>query len=298
MGDHLSRLGLRAWAPPLPRVGRGADGAVVAPCGLQAGHKTWERLRGSCFTRKRGPAQRLKGFDCLRTLRAPRRLDGVLGRRLARRGLEADPALGHAALRRPPAARARPFLPRRHGRRRRVGQALLGLGHGRRDPRDPRAVGLGQLWQVCSALEGTLGDERGGGSGGERRHVVTDDLAARVALRTMATPGLPQHRDTGWVLHHHRPHPWVEVRAMLPTRAVGNVHDLCVRRRRAVLPAIDRQTRRIAMAERGRPSQTRGRRGGHEAGECRHPKGVEGIEGAPEGVIMERARRHAWGNEA
>ena len=32
-------------------------------------------------------------------------------------------------------------------------------------------------------------------------------------------------------------------------------------------------------------------------GECRHPKGVAGIEGAPEGVIMARAGLHAWGKE-
>src|SRR5919201_423742 len=52
------------------------------------------------------------------------------------------------------------------------------------------------------------------------------------------------------------------------------------------------------MAERARQSQTRGRRGGNEAVECCHPKVVEGIEGAPEGVIMEMAGLNAWGNEA
>src|SRR5262249_59595659 len=57
------------------------------------------------------------------------------------------------------------------------------------------------------------------------------------------------------------------------------------------------ETRRIEMAERGRQPQTRGRRGGNEAVECRHPKVVEGIEGAPEGVIIEMAGLNAWGNE-
>src|SRR5262245_47784746 len=51
-------------------------------------------------------------------------------------------------------------------------------------------------------------------------------------------------------------------------------------------------------AERARQPQTRGRCGGNEAVECRHAKVVEGIEGAPEGVIIEMAGLNAWGNEA
>jgi len=89
----------------------------------------------------------------------------------------------------------------------------------------------------------------------------------------------------------------VEVRAMVPTIALGDVHDLCVRRLRAVIAAIDMKTRCIEMAERARQSQPRGRRGGNEAVECRHPKVVEGIEGAPERVIIAMAGLNAWGNE-
>ena len=84
---------------------------------------------------------------------------------------------------------------------------------------------------------------------------------------------------------------------MLPTLALGDVHALCVRRLRAVIAAIDMQTRRIEMAERARQPQPRGRRGGNEALECRHAKVVEGIEGAPEGVIIAMAGLNAWGNE-
>src|SRR5262249_54754130 len=58
------------------------------------------------------------------------------------------------------------------------------------------------------------------------------------------------------------------------------------------------ETRRIEMAERGCQPQTRGCRGGYEAIECRHAKVVEGIEGAPEGVIIEMAGLNAWSNEA
>ena len=85
---------------------------------------------------------------------------------------------------------------------------------------------------------------------------------------------------------------------MISTLARGDVYDLFVRRLRAVRTAIDMKTRRIEMAERARQPQTRGRGGGHEAVECRHPKVIEGIEGAPEGVIIEMAGLHTWGNEA
>src|SRR4029450_737573 len=135
-------------------------------------------------------------------------------------------------------------------------------------------------------------------SGVELRNVVTDDLAERFAIMTIATQGLHQHRDTGLVLHHQLQHHLVEVRAMIPTITLGDVHDLFVRRLRAVIAAIDMKTRRIEMAERARQPQPCGRRGGNEAIECRHPKGVEGIEGTPEGVIIEMAGLNAWGNEA
>src|SRR4030095_11948648 len=93
-------------------------------------------------------------------------------------------------------------------------------------------------------------------------------------------------------------HDLVEVGAMIPTIALGDVHDVFVRRLIAVIPAIDMETRRIEMAASARQPQPRGRRGGNEAVEFRHPKGVECIEGAPEGVIIEMAGLNAGGNEA
>src|SRR5262249_23480273 len=135
------------------------------------------------------------------------------------------------------------------------------------------------------------------GSGVERRNVVTDDVAECFASMTIAAQGLPQHRDTGLVLHPSLPHHLGLVGAMSPTIARGDVHALFVRRLRAVRPAIDMKTRRIEMAERARQPQTRRRGGGHEDVEGRHPKVVAGIEGAPERVIIEMARRDAWGHE-
>jgi hypothetical protein len=65
----------------------------------------------------------------------------------------------------------------------------------------------------------------------------------------------------------------------------------------AVIPAIDMETRRIEMGERGRQPQTPGCRGGNEAVECRHSIVVERIEGPPEGVIIEMAGLNTGGNQ-
>src|SRR5262249_10030912 len=97
--------------------------------------------------------------------------------------------------------------------------------------------------------------------------------------------------------HQRQPHLGAG-RAMLPTRAVGEVHDLFVRRLRAVRAAIARNTRRIEMAARWWQPPTCGRRGGNEAVEGRHAQVVEGIAGGPEGVILEMAGLQAWGKEA
>ena len=84
----------------------------------------------------------------------------------------------------------------------------------------------------------------------ERRHVAADDLAKRLAITPMATQGLHQHRHTSLVLHHQLQHHLVEVGAMIPARAAGEAHDLCVRSLSAVIPAIDMDTRRLETAER------------------------------------------------
>jgi hypothetical protein len=76
MVDELVGLCSRAWSPPLPIVGRGADGAVVENRGLQAGFKTGERLLSIRCTGKCGPAQCLEGADLLVTLLVPLLIDG------------------------------------------------------------------------------------------------------------------------------------------------------------------------------------------------------------------------------
>jgi hypothetical protein len=270
-------LGLRpgAGAPPLAIVGRGVDGAGVEKRGLPACPKTGERLRGLCGTSNRGPAQRLAGLDFLGTLLTPRRINGTRGLRLALFRGDQAPAWRHLAGARAHDRLAIACSPRGHGRRLCLGQALLGLAPGRRDPGEPLAAGLGQLVQVLGALQGTSSHQiHGAGGGLERRHVVADDLAERLALVPMATQGGHPHGDTGLGLHDQRPHPLVEVGAMVPTLALGDGHALCVRSLSAVLPAINMDTRRLARAARGRQPQTLGRRGGKEAAEGRQPSRV------------------------
>jgi hypothetical protein len=170
---------------------------------------------------------------------------------------------------------------------------------GRRAPGDPLEAGLGQLLQVLGAIKGTIGHKiHGAGGGLELRNVVADDLAERFAIVTIAPQGFHQHGDTGLVLHDQLQHPLVEVGAMVPPIALGDVHDLFVRSLSAVIPAINMETRRIEMAERGRQPQTLGRRGGNEAVECSQPSRVQRIEGASEGIIIEMTGLNTWGNEA
>ena len=299
MVDELGGLGARAWSPPLPIVWRGADGAGVEKGGLQACHKTGERLLGIRCTSKRGPAQRLESFDFLVTLRAPLLVDGALGLWLALLSIDKDPAWRHTTIARSHDRIAIALCQSGHGRWLRLGQDLLDLGQGRRDAGDPLKAGIGQLVQMLGAREGPVGHKIGrAGRGVARRHVVADNLAARFAIAPIAPQGLQQQRDTGLVLYDSCQHPLVEVRAMIPTLAVGDVHALFVRSLIAVIPAIDMETRRIEMAARGPQPQTRGRRGGTEAVECRHAKVVEGIEGTPEGVSIAMAGLNAGGNEA
>src|SRR4029453_4275255 len=150
---------------------------------------------------------------------------------------------------------------------------------GRGNTGDPFPTRVSELLEIVGVIEGPVGPQIGSPIGGvELRNVVTDDLAKHCAIMTIATQGLHQHRDTSLMLHDQFQHDLVEVGAMIPTRAWRDVHDLFVRRLSVVITAIDLETRRIAMAARGRQPQAPGRRGGKEAGECRHPKVVEGIE--------------------
>ena len=93
MVDDLVGLGARAWAPPLPIVGRGADGTVMEKRGLHVVGKTRQGLVGIRFTGKGRAAQRLEGFDFVGTLLEPLLVDGALGLGLARLGVDEAPSV-------------------------------------------------------------------------------------------------------------------------------------------------------------------------------------------------------------
>jgi len=298
-GDALGRRGARAWTPPLPLRGGGAAGAVVETRGRPVVGTRRQGLVGLCGTGTGGAAQPLERLDCAVTRPAPLRSDGALGLGWAMCRVQKAPAVRHTAVSRGLDCLAIALCPRGPALRRRWGEDLLGVGQGRGDAGAPRAAGLGALWPIVGAREGTVGHARGGGARGvQRRQVVADALAARCALMPRPTQGLPQHRETGVVLPHARHHPLVQGGPMSSPRAVGDGHTLCVRSLLAVRAAITLATRRSELAARGRQPHTGGGRGGTEARECRPPKVVEGIAGAPAGVSMARAGLHAGGHEA
>src|SRR5262245_5389041 len=98
MVDDLVRLCATARTPPLAILGCGADGAVVEKRGLQVVGKMRQGLVGIRFTGKGRAAQRLEGFDFAVTLLEPLLVDGTLGLRLARLGIDEHPALRDATI--------------------------------------------------------------------------------------------------------------------------------------------------------------------------------------------------------
>jgi hypothetical protein len=298
MGDTVVGLGARAWAPSLPIVGCGADGAVVEKRGLQAFGKTHERLLGIGFTGKRGPAQRPEGFPFLVTLRAPLLVNGTLGLRLARRGVDEYPALLEAAIARWHHTIAIALRERCHRLGISLGQDGVGFAQGRWDAGNPREVGLGQLLQVLGTLEGTVSAQERHTIGElQLGYMVGDDLTEGVRVTAIATEGLHQHGDTGLVFDDQIQHHLVEVRALIPTVAAGDVNDVLLRLLVTVIPAINMEAGALEMGERwGKPQALGGRRC-NEAVECRDPISLERIQGTAKRVIVEMTGLHARSEE-
>ena len=271
MVDDLVRLGARAWAPPLPIMGRGGDGTVREKRGLHVVGKTCQGLSGIRFTGKGRAAQRLEGFDFVGTLLEPLLVDSALGLRLARLGVDEHPALRDTPIARGHDVIAIALRQRRHRWGIGLGQDGLGFTQGCGDTGDPLQTRLGELLQVLCTIEGTVGHQERRAIGGlQLGHMVGDDLAKVVRVTTIATEGLHQHGNTGLVFHNQVQHHLVEVRALIPTVATGDVNDVCLRFLVTVIAAIDMEARPIEMGERGCQAQTLGRRGGNEAVEFGH----------------------------
>ena len=84
---------------------------------------------------------------------------------------------------------------------------------------------------------------------------------------------------------------------MLATIALGEVNNLVFGLLVTVVATIDMKARTVEVRIGGTEVQTLG--GGHrqETVEFRHPIVIKGIQGPPEGIIVELFGGNAWGNE-
>ena len=298
MGDDLVGLGSGAWTLALPIVRRGADGARVEQRGLQACGKPGERLRGLHCTGQGGAAQALERLHCLVTVLVPLLVHRALSVRLARLGIQQHPAVGDTAIGRGHDAGALARAQGGHRLRVGLGEDGLGLTPRGRDTGEPLQLGLGELLEVGSALEGTVGHQRRRARGRvEVRHMVPDDLAERLGITAMTTERWHEERNTSLVRDAQLPHHVVQVRPMIPTLAVGKVHDLVVGGLSAVRTAINMEAGAIEVCAGGGKAQALGGGGRTEAVECRHAIVVERLQGTPERVIVERTGLNGRRNE-
>jgi hypothetical protein len=88
------------------------------------------------------------------------------------------------------------------------------------------------------------------------------------------------------MLHHQVQQDVVELRAMIPAIAAGEVHAVGVRLRPTIGAAIDLKAGAFEMAKRRGPPQPSGRSGGQEPRERCHPIRSQCLQGAPESLIM------------
>jgi hypothetical protein len=124
-----------------------------------------------------------------------------------------------------------------------------------------------------------------------------DDLTEVCRLTAGAPEGVQQHGHAGRVLDNEIAHALGEVRAMLPAVAVGEVEDLLVGRRRAVLPASDMATGTLEMSKgRREPSPLR-RRGGQQTVQCCDAKVLARSAGTPQGGIVQMTGWDRRGDE-
>jgi hypothetical protein len=82
-------------------------------------------------------------------------------------------------------------------------------------------------------------------------------------------------------------HDWIEVRPMIPAIAAGQMYDLRVGFFCAVRAAIDMEAGRVEMGKARSQSEALGSRRRNETVELRHARGIEGIQGPTEGIIIE-----------
>ena len=186
-----------------------------------------QRLLRIRFTGKRPTAEWLERGDFALALCAPLLVNRA--RRLGVAVLRGDqhPALGHSTRGRGQVLRAIARAQRGH----RLGSGLdergLRVAHCRRDTGYPLDLGLGKLLEVVGVLEGTIRHERGRIIRNlSLANRVLHNLAELVRITAIATERLQEHGNARLVCNNQRQHDLIEVRAMIATRALGDVHNL------------------------------------------------------------------------
>ena len=128
--------------------------------------------------------------------------------------------------------------------------------------------------------------------------MVLDNLAELVRITASATQRFPQERNASLVLDDQLQHALMQIGPMIPAVALGDVHNLGVRGRIAVLATITMKARTVEMGKAGRKAQTLGGRRRYETVEFRYPVVLEGIQGTSEGIIVELCGGNAGRNES
>ena len=181
-----------------------------------------------------------------------------------------------------------------HGLRVRLGEDGLGCTHSRRDTGNPLHVGIGKLLEVGCAIERAICHQRGQARGGlSLMDMGTNHLAEVLRITAIATERLHQQGDARLMCNDQRQHDLVEVRPVLP--AVASVRWTTVSSGGSSLleRPIGMKARTVERRRRRTKAQTLGGSWRNEAGEFRHPRGIEGIQSPTEGLIIALCRGNA-----
>jgi hypothetical protein len=118
-------------------------------------------------------------------------------------------------------------------------------------------------------------------------HMGAYHLAKILGITAVATERGHQDGDACLMLDDQLQHDLIEVGPMIPAIPAGDVNDVFLGLRVAVVAPIDMETGAIEMRKAGRKAQALRSSRGNEAVEFGHAIAIEGIEGAAQGIIIE-----------
>jgi hypothetical protein len=108
-----------------------------------------------------------------------------------------------------------------------VRQGRLRLAQGRWHPRHPLQAGLGEFLKVVGAIEGTIGYEiRDPVRGLSLGDMLLHEVAKRLGIVAIAAEGFHEDGNPCLMLDDQLQHDLIEVRAMVATLPLGDVHDM------------------------------------------------------------------------